>query len=205
MAHWVRFERDGETGIGMLEGETIAVCEGDLFASAPATGATVAVEDVILQTPCVNGTEVRMFLPSTRSSTTTQDPMKDDEPIRGQGEVILVLEDDPDVRHLAVTSLKSLGYRVLEASDAKAAEKELAAAHKVDLLLSDVVLRGGVSGPEFALNARSLYPQMKVVFMTGYAPEHAANHNFGELDTKLLNKPFRRADLAQVLHDALAH
>lgn len=53
MAHWVRFERDGETGIGMLEGETIAVCEGDLFASAPATGATVAVEDVILQTPCV--------------------------------------------------------------------------------------------------------------------------------------------------------
>ncbi len=53
MAHWVRFERDGETGIGMLEGETIAVCEGDLFASAAATRATVAVEDVILQTPCV--------------------------------------------------------------------------------------------------------------------------------------------------------
>ncbi|MFB3101790.1 MAG: DUF2437 domain-containing protein, partial [Alphaproteobacteria bacterium] len=48
MAHWVRFERDGETGIGMLEGETIAVCEGDLFASAPATGATVAVEDVMV-------------------------------------------------------------------------------------------------------------------------------------------------------------
>jgi 2-keto-4-pentenoate hydratase/2-oxohepta-3-ene-1,7-dioic acid hydratase in catechol pathway len=53
MAHWVRFEDNGETGFGTLEGETIAVCEGDMFAGATAIGQTVGLADVTLLTPCV--------------------------------------------------------------------------------------------------------------------------------------------------------
>ena len=53
MAHWVRFEHNGRTGFGTLDGETISVCEGDMFAGASATGETVALADVALLTPCV--------------------------------------------------------------------------------------------------------------------------------------------------------
>ncbi len=53
MTHWVRFEHNGENGFGKLEGDTIAVCEGDMFSGAQETGSTVAVADISLHTPCV--------------------------------------------------------------------------------------------------------------------------------------------------------
>lgn len=124
---------------------------------------------------------------------------------RGQGEVILVLEDDPEVRALAVNALAGVGYRVLEASDANAATQVLEAeAGNLDLLLSDVVLPGGVGGPEFAGKAKGLYPKLKVVFMTGYAVDINATDKALDIGEAVLNKPFKRAELASVIRDTLA-
>jgi CheY-like chemotaxis protein len=124
---------------------------------------------------------------------------------RGQGEAILVLEDDPDVRDLAVTILDGLGYRVLEAADASAAMRVLEEeTDKIDLLLSDVVLPGGVSGPELAARAKILYPKLKPVFMSGYAADFHAHGDAVGVEEALLTKPFKRADLAKVVHDTLA-
>jgi 2-keto-4-pentenoate hydratase/2-oxohepta-3-ene-1,7-dioic acid hydratase in catechol pathway len=61
MAHWVRFDHNGETGIGTLDGDTIAVCEGDMFAGATATGTTIALADIALLTPCVPGKLIALW------------------------------------------------------------------------------------------------------------------------------------------------
>jgi len=124
---------------------------------------------------------------------------------RGQGESILVLEDDPDVRDLTVTILDGLGYRVLEAADARAAMRVLEEeTDNIDLLLSDVVLPGGISGPELAAKAKSLHPKLKPVFMSGYAADLHTHGDIPGFDEAILTKPFKRADLARVIHDTLA-
>lgn len=122
----------------------------------------------------------------------------------GQGESILVIEDDPDVRALAVQILQDLGYAVDAVPDAARAEHALAGGKLPDLILSDVVLPGGVSGPVFAETARVRYPGIRIIFMSGY-PEAAAKRNgFLGSDSVLLNKPFQRRQLAQAVRAALA-
>ncbi|MCZ6511605.1 MAG: ATP-binding protein [Alphaproteobacteria bacterium] len=151
------------------------------------------------------GTEVTIYLPRAYGGAAANAPEEDVELRRGQAQVILVLEDEPDVRDLTVKFLEGLGYQVLEAPDSNAAMQVLDAADHVDLLLTDVVLPGGVSGPEFAAKAKSLYPLIRVVFMSGYAADSVANDENIQFDEVLLKKPFRRADLAQVLQSTLAN
>lgn len=144
-------------------------------------------------------------LSRSQATTTPNDPVRDEKMKRGQGELILVLEDDPEVRSLAVTALAGIGYRVREAGDAKAATRVLEEeANNLDLLLSDVVLPGGVGGPEFAARAKGLYPKLKIVFMTGYAVDINATDKALDIGEAVLNKPFKRVDLATVIHDTLA-
>ena len=91
------------------------------------------------------------------------------------------------------------------AGDAKAASQVLEdQVDKIDLLLCDVVLPGAVSGPEFAGNAIELYPKLKVVMMSGYAPDLYTHDNVPGFDETLLRKPFKRADLAKAIGSALA-
>jgi len=151
------------------------------------------------------GTEIRLFLPRSEITTMTNDPLHDSGRKRGQGEAILVLEDDPDVRSFAVNALQGLGYRVREAADATAAMQVLEEeADQLDLLLSDVVLPGGVSGPELAAKAKDLHPNLKLVFMSGYAADLYTEDRVPGFDDILLTKPFRLNDLADAIHDTLA-
>ena len=77
-------------------------------------------------------------------------------------------------------------------------------AGKVDLLLSDIVLPGGVSGPEIADRTRDHYPQTKLVFMSGYAADFDTTGRIRNIGGAILHKPFKRADLAKVIRDTLA-
>jgi CheY-like chemotaxis protein len=101
--------------------------------------------------------------------------------------------------------LEGLGYRIFQAGDADTAmrvfEKE---AGNIELLLCDVVLPGGVSGPELAAKAKILDPKLKVVFMSGYASDLYTHNKIPGFDDPLLSKPFRRAELAKVVRDTLA-
>lgn len=144
-------------------------------------------------------------LPRSEATTMLNERIQGKDMKRGQGEVILVLEDDPDVRSLAVAALDGLGYRVLEAADANAAMQVLEEeADNIDLLLSDVVLPGGVSGPEFASKAKDINPKLKIVFMTGFSIDLQARDKILDIGEAVLNKPFKRVDLATVIHDTLA-
>ena len=119
---------------------------------------------------------------------------------RGQGETILVVEDEPELRQVIVTKLESLGYKVLEAPDGPVALTVLADSPEVDLLFSDVVLPGGMNGPEIYHQAKERRPNLKCLFMSGYA---APTKELLPEGSSLLTKPFDFADLAQELRSVL--
>jgi PAS domain S-box-containing protein len=149
-----------------------------------------------------HGTTVGLYLPAVDRVVPVVTPsIEDDLPI-GQEESVLLLEDDPDVRALAVDILTSLNYLVLEAENADAAMQILTDGNKVELVLSDVVLPGGKSGPDFATEAMEHSPHLKFIFMSGYSAEVLEN-NLVSKDTILLNKPFKRAQLARALRKVL--
>ncbi|NNE84121.1 MAG: PAS domain S-box protein [Alphaproteobacteria bacterium] len=159
---------------------------------------------VIDSTPA-EGSEIKLCLPRSAVATEPTEITLNNGARQGQQEVILVLEDDPDVRESTVILLEGLGYRVLRAGDAAGAMRILEQdPNKIDLLLSDVVLPGTVSGLELAASAMSRYPELKVVFMSGYAGYLYSTDKIPGFDEALLTKPFKRDELAQVIHDALA-
>jgi CheY-like chemotaxis protein len=150
------------------------------------------------------GTTVKLYLPRAVEAASGQRMREDVNTIpRGRGEVILVIEDDPDVRDLAVQMLENLNYQTVDVGDAANAHKVLAEGKPVDLVLSDVVLPGGTSGLQFAEEARGMYPSIKIVFMSGYSAEAAVRNGFLGPDQVLLNKPFQRSQLATALREML--
>jgi PAS domain S-box-containing protein len=150
-----------------------------------------------------HGTTVRLYLPSAKAlQTAVPAPAASSESHRGS-ETILVVEDDADVRQLAVTQLKSLGYRVLEASDGTGALALLRDDESIDLLFTDVVMPGGMTGRQLAEESRRLRPEMKVLFTSGYTQNSIVHQ--GKLDhgVHLLSKPYRRDGLARKIRDVL--
>ena len=150
------------------------------------------------------GTTVKLYLPKAYDAASPCKPEDLADLPRGEGETVLLLEDDNDVRALAVRILEGLDYRVIEAARAEAAERALAGAGRVDLLLSDVVLPGPMNGPDFAWHARETHPGLKVLFMSGYPAEAARRNGFADLrGAPLLKKPLDRRQLAEALQSAL--
>ena len=150
------------------------------------------------------GTTIRLYLPRIAaqqdSDATAQDPVQ---ATAHTGELILVVEDDPDVRKLVLGMVESLGYRTIAAVDGPSALEALERVGKIDLLFTDVVLPRGMNGAALAKVAQERQKGLKVLYMSGYT-RNAILHN-GALDegVQLITKPFRKADLAQKLHEAL--
>ena len=150
-----------------------------------------------------HGTTVKVFLPRARNSDqSTKQQLAGKEP-SGRGETVLLVEDETGVRTLTATLLGKLGYMVIEARDGDSAVAKLESDPRVDLLLTDVVLPGAMSGPKIAEEVRSRCAGVKVLYMSGY-PDQVLQSN-GPLDegTEVLSKPFRRNQLAQKVRSAL--
>jgi CheY-like chemotaxis protein len=118
-------------------------------------------------------------------------------------ETILVVEDDERVRKLTIKRLKLIGYEVLEASDGPKALDILTRGQSVDLVLTDLVMPGGISGREVAARARELKPNIKVLLTSGYAEELVHAEDLERLRLRLLRKPYRQADLVTLLREVL--
>ena len=144
------------------------------------------------------GTTVRIYLPRHYGAEDVREESEQDEAIpRGsKDETILVCEDDDDVRAYSVETLRELGYRVIEAADGESTLRLLDAGEKVDLLFTDVVLPGGMTGAMVAERARKLQPGLKVLFTTGYARDAIVHHGRLDPGVELLSKPFAHSDLA---------
>ena len=118
-----------------------------------------------------------------------------------EGEVVLVVEDEPSVLEMAVESLGELGYTTCAASDGEAALVWLRGPGRIDVLFSDVAMPGGISGVELALLARRLRPGLKVLLTSGYAA--GAGEAAPPPDVPLLTKPYDRGELASRLRGML--
>ncbi|NNE33855.1 MAG: response regulator, partial [Rhodothermales bacterium] len=149
------------------------------------------------------GTTFKLYLP--RSDEPVRHSEKSDHQVQpsSHGETVLVVEDDPDVRTLSVALLRSLGYEIVEAADGESAIKALDSAPNVNLLFTDVVLPGGMSGPELAEKIRQRWPGIPVLFTSGYTELVDFDQSLLNQDSELLRKPFRKADLATKVRVAL--
>ncbi len=151
------------------------------------------------------GTTVRMYLPavSTVAFGAATSLRTDRELVPGGKEAVLVVEDDPFVRSHAVRSLESLGYQVTAAVDGNEALQKLGTDIEVDVLFTDIVMPGGLNGWELADHARQSRPRLRVLLTSGYALETLTTHERLGDCSAILNKPYRKVELARRLREVL--
>jgi CheY-like chemotaxis protein len=146
------------------------------------------------------GTTIKLYLPQATSADSGAGERST--PQAAGSETVLLVEDDDEVRAATRKLLAGFGYRVVEAANADTA-LSLAKQGGVHLLLTDVVLGDGMSGPELAREARRLWPGLKVLFMSGHVRDTVAFHEELQQDAHFLAKPFRKTELAQKVRVAL--
>jgi CheY-like chemotaxis protein len=135
-----------------------------------------------------HGTTIKLYLPRALQDAVAFETSVVETP-RGQGETVLVVEDDKTVRLIIREVLEELGYEVLAVSDARPAIPLLQSPRRIDLMLSDVVLPH-INGRKLAEIARGSRPGLKVLFVTGYAEHATFRNDFLDPGMDMLTKPF---------------
>jgi PAS domain S-box-containing protein len=169
-----------------------------VYGFAKQSGGTVRIESAPGR-----GTTVQLYLPRTTRMPARAEPLPPRPmPRAARPATVLIVEDEEDVRQLAAESLEEFGYRVVLAENARAAVAVLER-DTIDLLLSDIVMPGGMSGLELADRARRLRCELPVLLTTGYAEaiDHATARGTG---VELLRKPFRPRELGAKVHQMLS-
>jgi PAS domain S-box-containing protein len=153
-----------------------------------------------------HGTTVRLYLPRARVEVVReQAPQSAAKDATAPGETILVVEDNPSVRATVVQLLKTLRYSVLEAEDSRRAIEILSTPQqKIDLLFTDIVMPGGMSGSELAKRAREIRPELKVLYTSGFTETSIRSGNTLASTDPILSKPYRRQELAQKIREIVA-
>jgi PAS domain S-box-containing protein len=143
------------------------------------------------------GTTVRIYLPVKGEAKAAEEGVPKMKSARGaNNETILVVEDDERVRRVSVRRLTELGYRIIEAEDGPAAIAILKRDEPIDLVFTDVVMPGGMTGIDLAQAIRKLRPSLKILFTSGYAEPAIINNDVLTSNADWLGKPYRSADLA---------
>ncbi len=155
---------------------------------------------VTIESEAGQGTTVRVLLKATRPRPTPAPAVE--RQARGGQETVLLVEDEPSVRDFVSMLLQGLGYQVLSAETGRAAVALLRAGTRIDLLLTDLVMPGGISGQQLAAIARQLLPTARILLMSGYSGEQAAAGT-APAGLPLLRKPFNRRQFAEAVRDAL--
>jgi CheY-like chemotaxis protein len=148
------------------------------------------------------GTEVKIYLARTLARAAPQATNAQPAPRAASGETILVVEDDANVRAYSTETLRSLGYRVVEAQDARTALEALNAHPEIRLLFTDVGLPG-LNGRELADEARLRRPGLPVLFTSGYTRDAVILSGAEGSDLQLLAKPFTVEQLASSIRQAM--
>ncbi len=198
-----------DTGVGMPREVADRAFEPFFTTKGPGKGSGLGLSmvygflkqsggQVKIESALGTGTTVRLYLPRAEAPRSVGDRgiAKDDTASAETGRIILVVEDDATVRSMTVARLAELGHRVLEAHSAAAALDILRRDSPIDLLFTDVVMPGGMSGLDLAHHALELRPAIKVLFATGYA---SSFNPTGGVPGEVLQKPYRDEDLSRAL------
>jgi signal transduction histidine kinase len=150
-----------------------------------------------------HGTTVKMYLPSATGVARPAEVVATSS-IEGGRETILVVEDDPLVRRLIVGQIKSLGYATLVVVNAAEALAVLESSQEIDLLFTDIIMPGSMNGRQLADMALRHRSALKVLFTSGYSQGTIIHHGQLDAGALLLEKPYRKSDLARMLRAAIA-
>ncbi len=152
------------------------------------------------------GTMVCIYLPRHAGSEDVQAVADESAAIpRALGtETVMVVDDEALIRMVAVEALEELGYNVIEADDGPSALKLLNSDARIDLLLSDVGLPGGMNGRQLADAARVKRPELQILFITGYAENAVLNHGHLDRGMHVLTKPFEMDVLARRVKELIS-
>jgi PAS domain S-box-containing protein len=148
------------------------------------------------------GTTVRLYLPHVIVSAQTRSAPDEDKSMPKGSETILVAEDDPFVRSSVILRIESLGYTVVAAVNGSDALVKLRAHPDIDMLFTDIVMPG-MSGWQLADLAHQIQPDLPIVFTSGYAMEALVEQGRAPPRSIILTKPYRKAELARRLREAL--
>lgn len=150
------------------------------------------------------GTTIRIYLPrhAGRADEAGASDSIANVPMAQAQEIVLVVEDEPNVRHMSVDALRELGYTVVQASDAKQALSVLAIQPRIDLLFTDVIMPE-MNGRQLADAARALRPALGIVYTTGYARDAVLQEGTPDPTIAILPKPFTLSQLAIKVRDVL--
>ncbi|HEX6927875.1 MAG TPA: PAS domain S-box protein, partial [Gammaproteobacteria bacterium] len=149
------------------------------------------------------GTTVKLYLPRAERAgdiVETQPPA--DSNFTGS-EKVLIVEDDELVRQHAQSQLAEFGYKVTTARNGPEAMEIIKEREDIDLLFTDVIMSGGMNGRDLAEMAKRLRPRLKVLYTSGYTENAIVHHGRLDQGVHLLQKPYRRADLARKVRAAL--
>jgi CheY-like chemotaxis protein len=150
-----------------------------------------------------SGTEVNMYLPKSLATPARQAFVHEALELAGGTENILLVEDNDMVRTHAENVLTGLGYLVKAACNGREALEYIKRGGACDLLLSDVVMPGGMNGPQLAIEVEKLRPGMPVLFSSGYMADEAIRQENVDAALYLLRKPYDRSTLAWKVRSAL--
>ncbi len=150
------------------------------------------------------GTTVRLYLPRSTADSVTPHRAREDKSSLVGSEHVLVVEDDDLVRKHTVQSLETLGYTVTAFPNGESAIEAVRSGLSFDLLLTDVVLPGRMSGKDVANALATIVPTAKVLYMSGYTENSIVHHGRLDAGINLLSKPFRLGDLARKIRQVLA-
>jgi signal transduction histidine kinase/CheY-like chemotaxis protein len=148
------------------------------------------------------GTTIKLYLPRREGDEADISSDSSEGSDRGQGETILIVEDDDGVRQYAAEILRDLNYQIIEAKDSATALRLLDAEKQFDLLLTDVVLPGK-NGRELADEVERKRPEVKIIFMTGYSRNAIVHHGRLDAGTELIPKPLIERSLARKIRQVL--
>ena len=150
------------------------------------------------------GTTVRIYLPRVDEELLQQaNEAISEVPMSENGETVLVVEDNDDVRELTLQRVEGLGYVAIEAENAVAAKAIIDTQDDIALVLSDIVMPGGVSGYDLAAWISENHPNIAVVLSTGFAAQELKPSGMELTDVAVLRKPYSRLELGLALQSAL--
>lgn len=210
--HYVRIDVS-DTGTGMAP-EVLAKAFDPFFTTKPIGKGTGLGLSMIygfakqssgharIESAVGQGTTVSLFLPQTEAAIRVDSAFLAQAP-KGKGETVLVIEDDPSVRMLITEVLHELGYAAIEVADSRGALPVLSSDARLDLIVSDVGLPG-IDGKKLAEIARQYRPDIKVLFVTGYAEHAKIRGEFLGAGMDMITKPFALDALGHKIREMLS-
>ncbi len=154
------------------------------------------------------GTSFGLYFPAAKGQSGTDDGLRvsktREESPRGNGETILVVEDNARVRKLSIERIRDLGFATLEAESGDQAYEMLKDGAEVDLVFSDLVMPGSLNGYDLAAKIKAEFPTLKILLTSGYASDVVTNATARDVPFDILHKPYRQSELAQRLQALLA-